>query len=367
MTRYSAQGPPQGQRGHEYQGGEGYECQQQPQYGGNEANYATNNSSENRGYDSQSYLQPLSEGSRHGAAQSYYGSNDQAYQQYSSPAPGNYGGSSEQQQHLMSSMPPASSSSAAYSQAPPWTQTLASEYPPYSQQQDPSRSYYGQSGGDVEAFKSHYEQSFGPLDPGTGQPHASGEEGDRGLMGALAGGAAGAYGGHKMDHGFLGGLGGAVAGSMVEDQYKKRNKKEKKDKKNKHRGSRSSSRSSSSSDSDDEKRMRRHGAAAVMAGNFSASSRGVHLEGATLVAECCDAHGHHRGSRLDLNGCFTNSNGRLQWARGGNFGASSRGMRLTDGGQVFEAELGDGRGGWQYNQVYLNERITNDDGRLHML
>ncbi|KAK3063349.1 hypothetical protein LTR53_018944, partial [Teratosphaeriaceae sp. CCFEE 6253] len=170
-------------------------------------------------------------------------------------------------------MPPASSSSAAYSQAPPWTQTSASEYPPYSQQQDPSRSYYGQSGGDVEAFKSHYEQPCGPLDPGTGQPHASGEEGGRGLMGALAGGAAGAYGGHKMNHGFLGGLGGAVAGSMVEDQYKKRDKKEKKDKKNKRRGSRSSSRSSSSSDSDDEKRMRHHGAAAVMAGNFSASSR----------------------------------------------------------------------------------------------
>jgi 18S rRNA (adenine1779-N6/adenine1780-N6)-dimethyltransferase len=36
-------------------------------------------------------------------------------------------------------------------------------------------------------------------------------------MGALAGGAAGAYGGHKMNHGILGGIGGAVAGSMLEE------------------------------------------------------------------------------------------------------------------------------------------------------
>ncbi|KAK5143762.1 hypothetical protein LTR32_004177 [Rachicladosporium monterosium] len=214
-------------------------------------------------------------------------------------------------------------------------------------------------GRDVDAFKSHFDQPYGPVDTTSGNPLQPSAEGDRGVLGALAGGAAGAYGGHQMHHGFLGGIGGAVAGSMLEDAYKKHNKAEKK---NKRRGSHCSH-SSSSSDSGDDRKKR----GATMAGNFSASSRGVHLEGATLVAECCNSQGHHHGSRLDLNDCFTNSDGRLGWARGGNFAASSRGMRLVNGGRELEAELGDGRGGWTANRVYLDERITNDDGRLHLL
>jgi outer membrane lipoprotein SlyB len=45
-------------------------------------------------------------------------------------------------------------------------------------------------------------------------------ESDRGLMGALAGGAAGAFGGHKVGHGFLGTIGGAILGSLTEDFVK---------------------------------------------------------------------------------------------------------------------------------------------------
>jgi len=40
-------------------------------------------------------------------------------------------------------------------------------------------------------------------------------------MGALAGGAAGAFGGNKMGHGILGGLAGAFLGSKLEDKAKK--------------------------------------------------------------------------------------------------------------------------------------------------
>lgn len=39
-------------------------------------------------------------------------------------------------------------------------------------------------------------------------------------MGALAGGAAGAYGGHQLGHGVIGTLGGAFVGSKLEDTYK---------------------------------------------------------------------------------------------------------------------------------------------------
>ena len=65
-----------------------------------------------------------------------------------------------------------------------------------------------------------------------------------------------------------------------------------------------------------------------------------------------------------MNDCFTNTNGGLHWATGGNFAASARNLRLTQGGRVFEAELGDGRGGWKHNVVDLDERISNEDGRL---
>jgi hypothetical protein len=183
-------------------------------------------------------------------------------------------------------------------------------------------------------------------------------------MGALAGGAAGSFAGHKANHGFLGTIGGAVAGSMLEDAYKdKKHKKPKKEKKHKksRRGSSSSSSSSSSSDSGESSH--------ALAGNYSASSRGARLEddGRTLVADCRDTNGHHCESRLDLNACLTNTNGSLRWARGGNFRPSARYVRLVDGGRVLEAELGDGRGGWVRNHVRLDERIENSNGRLAMI
>ena len=107
----------------------------------------------------------------------------------------------------------------------------------------------------------------------------------------------------------------------------------------------------------------------MMAGNYSASSRGTRLEdeGRTLVAECQDVYGQHRESRLDLNACLTNTDGSLRWARNGNFRASARDVRLVDGGRVLEAELGDGRGGWVRNHVRLDERIENANGRLSMI
>jgi outer membrane lipoprotein SlyB len=46
-------------------------------------------------------------------------------------------------------------------------------------------------------------------------------EGDRGLMGALGGGAAGYFGGNKMGgHGIIGAIAGAVLGSKLEDKKK---------------------------------------------------------------------------------------------------------------------------------------------------
>lgn len=48
-------------------------------------------------------------------------------------------------------------------------------------------------------------------------------EGDRGILGALGGGAAGGFAGHKAGgHGFLGAVGGAIMGSLAEDYAKDR-------------------------------------------------------------------------------------------------------------------------------------------------
>ena len=67
----------------------------------------------------------------------------------------------------------------------------------------------------TDPFTRQYnqQQQLGP----DGQPAA---EGERGLGGALAGGAAGAFGGHQAGHGFLGAIGGAIIGSLAEDKFK---------------------------------------------------------------------------------------------------------------------------------------------------
>jgi len=105
-----------------------------------------------------------------------------------------------------------------------------------------------------------------------------------------------------------------------------------------------------------------------LAGNFHASSQHIRLEGhSLLVADCADVNGHWHHAAIDLNDCFTNSNGDLLWARGGNFAASARHIRIVEEGRMIEAELNDGRGGWVDNRVELGERITNDNGRLELL
>lgn len=91
-----------------------------------------------------------------------------------------------------------------------------------------------------------------------------------------------------------------------------------------------------------------------------------------LVGDCAvDLQGGEwKASRLDLDGCFVNTWGKVTWAKGGGFVASCRNLRLRgDGGDgggnstVLEVEAGDGRN-WQTNVVRLEERIGNVGGEL---
>ncbi|KAI9655270.1 MAG: hypothetical protein M1821_005417 [Bathelium mastoideum] len=230
----------------------------------------------------------------------YYGSNNQSYGQQEFNQPGGYDYNQQHQQHQ---------------------QQQQQNQPPYT--------------------------GFPPTDPGF-NPEQHSE--DRGVMGALAGGAAGAYGGHKMHHGVLGGLAGAYAGHKLEDAVKE------------HRGkshSRRSSSSSSSSSSDDER--------AANPSGFLASSKNVKLEeGHHLVAECTDVRGHHQRAHLDLNSCITNDNGHLKWVRSGqpgNFGGSARKIKLKKG-RVLKANVETADGHWKKAKLAIDERIENINGQL---
>lgn len=55
-------------------------------------------------------------------------------------------------------------------------------------------------------------------DPSAGPTDPNAPEGERGLGGALLGGAAGAYFGHQKHHGILGAIGGAIAGNFLGDK-----------------------------------------------------------------------------------------------------------------------------------------------------
>ena len=65
---------------------------------------------------------------------------------------------------------------------------------------------------------------------------------------------------------------------------------------------------------------------------------------------------------LDLNDCLTNTWGKIQWCKAGNFVMSCRNIVLLDGA-VLEAEAGD-RVRWLRNAVRLEERIRVIDGHL---
>lgn len=187
-------------------------------------------------------------------------------------------------------------------------------------------------------------------------------------MGALAGGAMGAYGGHKVNHGFLGAMGGAYAGHKLQDAMSDKKKKKKEEKLAAaaaygHHRRKDSSSSSSSSSSDDSKHH------AQFKGNFSASSEDISLDkdGNDLIARCRGVDGRPGLSSISLSEVLSNTNGRFRWQRNGGFRASARNVHLVDGGRVLRAELGDGRGGWNRDEIRLDEMITNNNGSLEFL
>ncbi|KAL4795010.1 CVNH domain-containing protein [Aspergillus venezuelensis] len=269
---------------------------------------------------------------------------------------------------------------------PPYYQHPAPQPP----RQPPYQYNYGYPPQQVYQYST--EGTHSPA-PQNGAESETQDPNERGALGALAGGAAGAIAGHQVHHGVLGTIGGAIAGSLAEDALKAHNKPEKKDKKEKkekksrwgfhRRDSSSSSSSSSSSDSYSEKDGHKHKTKPVPApapaparapapkkhrGNFSHSSHNISLHADNeLVATCIAISGRKNESRIPLSSVLTNEWGHFKWRRNGNFGASARNVRLLEGGKVLEAELADGKGGWRRDWITLDERVSNRDGELVFL
>lgn len=184
-------------------------------------------------------------------------------------------------------------------------------------------------------------------------------EDDRGVLGALAGGATGAWAGHKVNHGFLGALGGAFAGHKLQDAVSD-HKKHKDDKKHSPSPPPPPPKPQQGLPAHHDDRRRHH-----YAGNFTASSTQMSIDkDYDLIASCRRIDGTQRLSAISLNDCLTNTDGHLRWAKGGFFGGSARNVRLVDGGRTLEAELRNCAGAWVWDRIALDERIGNENGDL---
>ncbi|KAI1875099.1 uncharacterized protein JN550_002528 [Neoarthrinium moseri] len=237
-------------------------------------------------------------------------------------------------------------------------------HPPSSPYQPPAQPQYAATPPAPHGYPPEIKHEYSPTPP-MGQPLQTEEQ--RGLMGALAGGAAGAFAGHKVNHGLLGALGGAFAGHKLQDAYKDH----KKHSRPSSRRSSSSSSSSSTGHSHTVQRPPQHQAPPVVhgtKGNYSQSSSRISLDNDhDLIAECADINGSRKLSSISLNRLLTNDDGHFRWSREGNFAASARNVRLIHGGKFLEAELCSCNGSWRRDQICLDERIENSNGNLQML
>ncbi|KAK8080228.1 hypothetical protein PG997_008046 [Apiospora hydei] len=275
---------------------------------------------------------------------------------------------------------PAYPPQPVYSPQPPQSPQPPSQYPSQPEYASPpapppySSSVYGDIPGD---FKQEKPAADGSMPPTADE--------ERGLMGAMLGGATGAFAGHKVNHGFLGALGGAYAGHRLEEAWKDQKQ-----------NSRPTSSSSQQQHQPPPPMMMappqpQYAAVPVLApapvfapaparspspkpeppqfGNFSLSSWRISIDGDyDLIADCRTISGQQRLSSISLNRYLTNMDGHFRWSgeEHGNFGASARNVRLVEDGRFLEAELRTMDGTWRWDRIHLDERIMNIDGDLQL-
>ena len=221
-------------------------------------------------------------------------------------------------------------------------------------------------------------------------------------MGGLAGGTAGAFGGHalggKAGHGksgtIIGALTGAFAGHKAQDaasDWKDERDKKKMWAKQQQQQSQTSTHSSHSNHGNNESSSQGDSGA-----NFTASSQDIRLDAHgdyNLHASCRRPDGSYQSSTISLNKIIQHDGGSFRWAGGPSNGAGiytvkqgdtlraiagrfnhcsyeslaqHNNIRLVDGGQKLEGELLR-NGEWYHRSINLDERISNRSGCLEFV
>jgi len=180
-------------------------------------------------------------------------------------------------------------------------------------------------------------------------------------MGALAGGLAGGYAGHKVHHGLLGTLGGAYAGHKLEEAYKQH-----------HNKPASPQPPPVPHGSHPTHHQVMYAAVPGAKGNFTVTARNITMDkDFDLIASVRAIDGSEKLSSIALNSVLTNDNGHFRWVKeGGNFAASAREVHLSPPGQgplELRAELRTVDGRWQRSSIRLDEEIENNDGDLRLV
>jgi len=112
---------------------------------------------------------------------------------------------------------------------------------------------------------------------------------------------------------------------------------------------------------------------AALAGGFTQTCNDIYGQETDnhyfLIANCRKRNGNWTYAQLRISDYIANYDGRLSWAKPvGNFQKSCREKRIVAGFRgipvLLRAECGDGRGGWPFNLLNLDEKISNQDGVL---
>lgn len=228
---------------------------------------------------------------------------------------------------------------------------------PYGQRDDRSPGYGGNPNYDNQ-------QSYGNQDN-----FNNGQESDRGVMGALAGAAAGGYGayklagpatGHNKTSGLVGALGGALTGHVLQDgaehwkdSHDEKKKKEKEEKKHKHDNEQHGGHHDRR-DSNDRPRS------GHFAGGFTNSSQDVRLDAHgefNLHAQCRRMDGSLQSSTLSLNRILENDNGTFRWSNGHSSGGPS--FATVESGDTLRAIAA--RHNCSYEELARHNGIQNPD------
>ncbi|KAK4240771.1 autolysin [Achaetomium macrosporum] len=203
--------------------------------------------------------------------------------------------------------------------------------PPYGQGE--SASYYA-GAQQPQQYPLQGQSGYGQPSQG---PSQDGPEGERGFLGAVGGGVAGAWGGHKIGgktgHStlttVLGAVAGAVAGHKLQDgvsewkdkrdEEKERKEREEEERRHHHHNHRHS-RSPSPAHRHESHQQSRDMGGVSYAGNFSSSSQDIRLDAHgeyMLHASCRRVDGSYQSSSISLNQIIENDQGSFRWASSG--------------------------------------------------